>query len=319
MIVVRPLHRLLFALALVLAPALGRAQDDAPVRVQVGGTVRPQAVTVGDPFVVTVRVRAPRGARIEFPVGPEAGPIELLDSRTIATAPDTGAAEQTARYRLVAWEAGPRPIGLPAVVVTLNGAERRLSLADLRVQVRSVLPEDSAQRVPKPAKPPVEIPGPWWWPWGIVLLAALALLALLWWWLRRRRRRSRAAAPPEDPLLVAEREFDRVLALGLLEAGERGRFVALVVEVLRDYLARRMPVVDPSCTSTEVVAVLRRHGGLPVERLAVLLQEADLVKFARRPVTADRARLLEREARAIARDVHARLAPPPSSDSERAA
>jgi hypothetical protein len=40
-----------------------------------------------------------------------------------------------------------------------------------------------------------------------------------------------------------------------------------------------------------------------VQRLAAILHEADLVKFARRSVTGERAREIGQEARAIAREV----------------
>ena len=101
----------------------------------------------------------------------------------------------------------------------------------------------------------------------------------------------------------AEREFTRVERMGLLEAGERGRFVALMVEVLRDYLALRLPGAAPSLTSTELIRFLRSRSDLPVQRLAAILHEADLVKFARRSVTGERAREIGQEARAIAREV----------------
>jgi hypothetical protein len=91
--------------------------------------------------------------------------------------------------------------------------------------------------------------------------------------------------------------------MGLLEAGERGRFVALMVEVLRDYLALRLPGAAPSLTSTELLWFLRSRSDLPVQRLAAVLSEADLVKFARRPVTAERAREIGQEARTIVREV----------------
>jgi hypothetical protein len=101
----------------------------------------------------------------------------------------------------------------------------------------------------------------------------------------------------------AEREFTRVERMGLLEAGERGRFVALMVEVMRDYLALRLPGAAPSLTSTELVRYLRSRSDLPVQRLGAILSEADLVKFARRAVTAERAREIGQEARAIVRGV----------------
>jgi hypothetical protein len=100
-----------------------------------------------------------------------------------------------------------------------------------------------------------------------------------------------------------------------VDAGERGRHVALMVDVLRDYLALRLPEARASLTSSELAAALRATGAVPHARLAALLDEADLVKFARRPLTGDHARALGREARGIVRDVETALTPPPAADA----
>src|SRR4029077_18027233 len=97
---------------------------------------------------------------------------------------------------------------------------------------------------------------------------------------RRRRKPPPAIGIPVDPYERAEQEFARVEKLGLVEAGERGRYVALMVEVLRDYLAARYPSANLALTSTELVAVLRGERAIPYERVRRLLEEADLVKFA---------------------------------------
>jgi hypothetical protein len=296
------------------APAAGGAVESAASRVQVGVMIAPDTVTVGDPFRVLVRVRAPRGATIEFPDGPDsAAAVQALDPRAVSPSADTGVVDQTASYRLVAWDVGELGLGMDAVVVRTGGVARVVPLASYRVMVRSVLPADSAARVPKPPRD-ILADAPPWWRWWMLALLALLLLALLAWWLWRRRRRRLAVQPDVDPYDLAEQEFDRIEKLGLLEAGERGRYVALVIEVLRDYLARRVPDAHPSLTSVELVAALRASPALPTDRLGAVLWEADLVKFARRPVTAERARELAREARAIVRDVNVALAPPPAAD-----
>jgi hypothetical protein len=176
--------------------------------------------------------------------------------------------------------------------------------------VQSVLPADSAQRVPKPPRPLFEFGTPLWWLWAAIA-AAILLLLLLLWWLRRRRRT--APALVVDPYERAEREFKRIEALALVDAGERGRYVALMVEVLRDYLAARYAAGQLSHTSTELVVALRGESALPQDRLARLLAETDLIKFARRTVTPPQARELGREARAIVEHEHAASQPAPSA------
>lgn len=295
------------ALVLLLALGQGQGQGGAPPatggapRIQMGVRVLPDTVTVGEHFLVTVRVRAPRGAEIGFPVGPDSGlSVEAVDPRVIQRASDSTAVDETALYRLVAWDTGAAVAHLGAVVVSVGGMDRRFAVTGDSLYVQSVLPRDTALQVPKPARD-ILVAGRPWWHWLLLALAALALLGLLFWWWRRRRRRT--AAPGADPYEEARREFARVDALGLLEAGERGRYVALNIEVLRDYLAARVPAALRSLTSTELLEAVRGAPQVPAERLAPVLAEADLVKFARRQVTAERARDLARETRGVVEDV----------------
>lgn len=295
------------AIALLLAPRDAGAQA-ALAGVRVGVSTSPDTVTVGDPLVIRVRVSAPAGATIAFPTGPDSGgQVEAIASRTVSNnASPGGGVDQTAAYTVVAWDVGNVPVGLGDVVVTSGSEVRHLPLSTVEVHVKSVLPADTTLRVPKRARPPIDVLVPWWKRWW-PLLVALAIIALaLWLWWRRRKARP-AAGAVIDPLTFAEREFGRIESLGLVDAGERGRHVALMVDVLRDYLALRLPEARASLTSSELATALRATRAVPHARLAALLEEADLVKFARRPLAPDRARALGREARGIARDVETAL------------
>lgn len=284
--------------------ATGRATSS----VALGVAIVPETVTVGDPFRLVVRVRAPRGSTVEFPVAPDSGTgVEPLDPVVVVPSPDSSVVEQTATYRLAAWDVGALAIRLGEVVVTGAAGEQRIPPGRLRVQVASVLPADSTQRAPRPARALFEFGPPWWW-WALVALAGLGVLALLWWlW---RRRRAVDAVPYRSPREAAEAEFDRIDALALVASGERGLHVALVVEVVRAYLARVLPGALPSLTTTELVHALRGDGRLPLTRLARLLQDADLVKFAAAPIDASRAEQAGREARALVDAVDQALNPP---------
>ena len=296
----RPAARLALA-ALLAASALPAQERGAAIPVQLGVVVQPETVTVGDPLRITVRVRAPAGATIMFPDAPDTtGALQPLDPRQLSQGPPADASEATAIYRLVAWDVGAQTARLGDVIVRLGTLERRVSLSSVGVFVRSVLPADSALHVPKPPRVPFELPTPWWWLVALIL-GIIAILLLLWWWWRRRRR----GAPPEteDAYELARRELARIEGLGLVEAGERGRFVALVVDVVRGYLARRVPAASVALTSTELLDAVRGDPRVPLGRLAPVLAETDLIKFARRPVTSERARELSREARAVIEEV----------------
>jgi hypothetical protein len=243
--------------------------------------------------------------------------MQARDPRTIVTTDSLEALDQTAAYRLAAWDVGSQPIVIGNVAVVLDGASdaRPVPVSQLRVFVRSVLPADSALRVPKPPRPIWEVRA---FPWWILaaILAAIAVGYLLWWWLKRRRRPVSAGAI--DPYVRAQKEFARLESMGLVDAGERTRFVALAVEVLRDYLAARQPEATLALTSRELVHVLRRNPNIPHERLARALHEADLAKFARFGLSEDRARALARDAREIVEHEH-EASRPPAESTEKAA
>jgi len=287
-----------------LVPGAAMAQGTATrIPVQAGAVITRDTVTVGEVLQLVVRVRAPRGATVNFPVAVDTlGAVQSLDPPTVRDGSDTlDATDRIATYRVAAWDVGLQPIRLAPVLVQTDDDERSVQLTLPSVFVASVLPADTALRIPKPARPllPVPAPFPWWW-----LLLALAIVALvlgLWWW---RRRRARALPPPGDPYGDAEHAFDRIEKLRLVEAGEAGRHAALMTDVLRRYLSERVEHASLAHTSVELLAAVRGAAGVPYERLQRLLQEVDLIKFGAAAVTPAGARALGNEAREIVRAEH---------------
>ena len=287
------------------ATAAGAQAQSARNTFDVKAAVRvvSDSVQIGDPFRVTVGIRAPVGATIDFPRELDStGVVQSLDPVNVHTSADTSAVEQYAEYRVAAWDVGKQPIRLDDIVVRLGSMTRHVPVSGASIFVKSVLPADTAKRVPKPPRDLFEAnPFPWWL-WA--LLAAIAVGLIMWWWWRRRRRKQQPIAVI-DPFKQAEEEFERIEKLALLEAGERGRYVTLVIEVVRDYLAARHSRAALSLTSTELQRAVRELPTVPEPRLTRVLLDADLIKFARRAVSTDRARDLGREARAIVTVEHA--------------
>lgn len=277
------------------------------ITVQAGAVVDRDTVTVGDVVRLTVRVRAPLGATVNFPTGLDSlAPVQVLEPPVVQDGADSSVVDRIATYRLSAWDVGAQPIRLGDVLVQADDGDRRVALALPTLFVRSVLPADSAQRVPKPAREllGVRAPVPWWW-WALAGLAALAIGLLVWWWIRRRRR---VVQPTGDPFADAEAAFARVERLKLPEAGEPGRHAALMTDVARRYLAARHESASLAQTSGELLAAMRGVRTVPFDRLRRLLDDVDPVKFAAAPLGGARARELGEEAKAIVREEHARAA-----------
>ena len=304
---VRRAGGMVVAVAIVAAPL--RAQDaqgnpaSSTITVQAGATVDRDTVTVGDVAHLTIRVRAPLGATVNFPTAVDSlGPVQALDPPIVRDGADSSAVDRIATYRISAWDVGSQPIRLGDVIVQADDGERRVVLSLPTLFVRSVLPADSALRVPKPARPLLDVraPIPWWW-WALAALAAVLVGLGIWYWRRRRRGHT---ASTGDPYADAQAAFARVERLRLPDAGEPGRHAALMADVLRRYLAERHVTASLANTSGELLAAVRGIGTIPFERLRRLLDEVDPVKFAAAAVAPGRARELGEEAKAIVQEEH---------------
>lgn len=295
-------------------PSLSQAQT-APLSVQMGYRASPDTVIIGQPFDLFVKVLAPKGVRFEFPAGPDTAtqngvrPIELRGEKVVSMLGDTA----VALYHLVAWDVGVQPLRMPDVRVTFGKEERRPALGGASVFVRSVLPADTAVRVPKPPRPPIVLPVFNWWPW-LALLAAIIAAILIWWVWRRYRNRPKA---PVDPYVRAQRELQRIEQLRLIEEGRAALYLALVVDAAREYLAARVEGVRRSDTTTELLHTMQPLDGVEAQ-LPALLERADMVKFARADVASEEARAVGLATREVIDHVEARLNPE-SEPAKRAA
>lgn len=286
------------AFAPAIAPVVGAQSSDARAAL-VTVNVTPATVTVGEPFTVRVRVRAPKVATITFPDVPSpTGGVDPVDPRSIAEGPAGDVLDRTAVYSFVAWDVGPQAPALGPVVVAVAGQERLFPVNGAGVIVRSLLPTDTTERTPRDLRAPVPLPGKRW-QFLVIGVTFAALVAWLWWRRRTRLRRVGDATEP-DPWVRAREAFSALDSLALADAGEPGRHVIAHVDVLREYLGRRFPELKASCDAATFVALLGTFDvSLPAQRIESLVRRDGAVRFAQATVTADEAAELSGEARDI--------------------
>jgi len=299
----RPHGVLLLCLAMA-GPARVAAQQADPRRALLTVDVQPSLVTVGEPFTVRVRIRAPRMSTVRFPPVPDSGDaVEAIDPRATEDAGDTVVIDRTAVYRFVAWNVGSHAPRFEPASVTFAGTEQRFPVVVDPIEVRSLLPADSALRVPKEARAPVPSPSGAWRYW---LLAFVFGTGAGWYVWRRWRRRRTGGTPTPEAYDAAARGFEALDELSLVECGEPGRHLIAHVDVLRAYLARRFPAARESLTPAELVPALDLAAlpELPA-RVGALLQHEAEVRFARAPIAEQESIALSRESRAIVEELEA--------------
>jgi hypothetical protein len=236
------------------------------------------SVTVGERIRITHSFIYPDSLRMRIPDEIDPGTCRILsfvwrENRT------GGEIEITADVSMITLDL--EEARLPAIVVDFitPSGDTLVALADeVVVPVRQMT---AGATGPRPLKEQWVAPANFtkWLPAGLVLLVAAALLV---WWLRRRARRE-IEVPPEPKLpadYIALTELSRVERMNMLERGEFKKYYTLVTDAIRKYLEARYRVDATDRTTSELLAELEDRS-YRVDKLDGLLNEADLVKFAR--------------------------------------
>lgn len=252
----------------------GRAE---PLRVS--SAVAPETVTVGDRFRSVIQIVAPAGSIVEFAELPVGDTLQPVDS--VRVIPGRVGEPPTAAYTLAAWVAGVPLRTQVAVRVAPPRGAAVTYLVPLRLPVvRSVLPPDTSNIRPRPARGLLHMPGmERSRPWLLLLVALLAAAVGVYLLLRRRHQVPENARSPRERALAALRN----IRLERDRGGDVDVIYPAVTRVLRGYLEDIRPAWGTDLTTGELSAQLEADG-VDLEfraRLAKLLNHADQVKFAR--------------------------------------
>jgi hypothetical protein len=263
---------------LVLGGRLAVAQSDISA---VMTAVQPVA-HIGEPVDLVVMVNHPAGYRLIAPQLAQAwGDFEVQQqSVPVVTATGDGRESSQLTITVVAWALGEFSTPpLPLTVSNPQGELVEVTAAPVVINVESVLTEDDLAL--RDIKPQATLPLPLWWPW----LAAIGVLvltgALLWW-----RREGEPAVPFIDnrlPYQIALAELDEIAASGLAERGDFKGHYTQTTDVLRRYLDGVLGLITVEQTTAEIRRTIQPLSW-PKETkkmLVNLLNEADLVKFAK--------------------------------------
>jgi len=275
-------------LFLLLLPLLASAETIVTAEVD------RDTVTVGDPILLTVTVRAPASDSAAVPLFPGGmiGPFEILESLPVEEEVKDGVRRSAARFRITAFETGSMEIP------SISPAEEGTPSEAIPVTIRSVGLDPSGE--PRPVKEPVPYPR------GLLAYivpaaAALLLLAIALLLIRRRRRKGEPAReeralsrPAHEIALEALRELAEHSGNG--ERPEREAYFRLSW-IVREYLWNRYALPAPERTSREILREIKRRALSPEAKgmLRELFTRCDLVKFrGDRPERSDLIELIGR-------------------------
>ncbi len=239
-------------------------------------------ITIGDPFVLRLRVHRGPDDKAEIAYGKDfPGAFEIRHTGGVETEQlENGRVRETQDLVLAIYQVGA--FRMPPVSVHFVNAEGdsgRITSQPIDVLVQSARPEGTTDI--RDVKPPIvvvaQIPV-WFW---LMCGGLILLLAGLVWYVYRHRRRPRAELPP-PPVNWLE-ELDRVGQLGLIEQENYRQYYSLLSAVLRRCLEAKTPVHAVERTTFEIERDLRSHAFDDQLVMAIegFLNEADRVKFAK--------------------------------------
>jgi hypothetical protein len=319
----------ILSLVLGAATSLGATASAQVANQAFEVTVATERPTVGDTVVLNFRVRLDERDllfdTIPQPTGELPPGVRILAVEKLQRTPDRIFHGQA---RLAFYRTGRQPVpvfGLPFMRAVKGVPRATLASDSAFVDIVPLLPVGSPplkdirglERTPGPSPLPILL--------GLGLILGSFLI-----YLRQRRKRPvsivaqlevlpRVEVTPPSSYEMAMAELERIARENWPAQGQAARHYAAVADTLREYLERAEALPARERTSAEVLWSLPPHlteDGLR-ERFRDILEEADLVKFARwRPDLSAADRFLE-QSRALLKSWHETDAPVAQADAVR--
>ncbi len=251
---------------------------------QVEASIDTASIRIGEQIRYSVAVETDSTDLVVFPEGQTFSPLEMVES----FAADTNRVQDRFRlikeYALTQWDSGSYMI--PRQRVSIN--DDIFFTDSLLVEVGTVVVDTTKQKM-FPIKPSVEVPSGFslpnwvWWVLALLLLAALAVFLFF----RRKKKKAEAAKklPPYEQAIFELQQLDNS---HLLEQREIKEYYSQLSAAVRRYLDGEVYDHALESTTGELIHFLeheRETGHLnlsdeTIRRLKVILERADLAKFA---------------------------------------
>lgn len=250
---------------------------------RVKASIDTSAIKIGDQVIYKITVETDPSFLVVFPEGESFNPMEVVESIVA----DTNRLEDRYRlikeYSLTQFDSGRYTI--PQQQILIN--DTPYFTDSLQILVADVVVDTTKQKM-YAIKPPMEVPSgfnisPWvWWLLGILLLGGL-----LFYFFRRRKKKleARKKLPPYERALMELQELDKS---NLLENRQTKEYYSKLTEAVRRYLEDEVHLRAMESTTSELIYDLElrmERGELKLSReiideLKIILQRADLAKFA---------------------------------------
>lgn len=250
---------------------------------KVSGSVDSTQIQIGEQITYSISVETDSTDLVVFPEGQTFVPLEMVESYDTDTTRMQDRHRLVKKYALTQFDSGSYTIPQQRVLVN----EDPYFTDSLQVEVATVVVDTTKQQM-YPIKPAMEVPGGFKIPeWVWWLLGILVVLGVAYYFFRRKKKKEEAAKqlPPYERALFELQQLDESQ---LLEKRETKEYYSKLTEAVRRYLEDDVHLRALESTTSELIHYLETKmeaGELKLSRqtiddLKVILQRADLAKFA---------------------------------------
>ncbi|MBF6641380.1 hypothetical protein IVB69_07800 [Flavobacterium sp. J49] len=242
---------------------------------------------IGAEFKLTLKTDVDTLSKVKFPESKFFGALEVIQSYKIDTVRKGARYELIKKYGLTQFDSGKYLI--PKVPVIING--KTVFSDSIKVEVNDVKVDTLKQKM-YDIKDIVKVESPMGTWWIYVLIALLIAVAgfLVYRFIKKVQTKEKAEVIVyKTPIEKATTLLQQLESKGLWQKGEIKSYYSELTDIARNYIEEEIHIPAMESTTSELIEGLRKAAkqqklklsNETVENLEKVLQQADLVKFAK--------------------------------------
>ncbi len=241
---------------------------------------------IGAEFQLTLKTSVDTTAKVAFPNPKNFGALEVIQSYAIDTIKKDSKYELVKKYGLTQFDSGKFMI--PRVTILINN--KPFFSDSIRVEVSNVVVDTLKQKL-YDIKPIVEVTSnkSWIWKLLLILLLLAGIGAFVYWFLKIRQKKKIEEEVYKTPIEKATSLLNSLEKKQLWQKGEVKAYYSELTDIARNYIEEAIDVPAMESTTSELIEGLRKASQKKkmslsqetLENLEKVLQQADLVKFAK--------------------------------------
>lgn len=242
---------------------------------------------IGAEFKLSIKTNVDTLSKVKFPESKFFGALEVLESYKVDTVKKGDRYELIKKYGLTQFDSGKYTI--PRIPIIING--KTVYSDSLAIEISDVKVDTLKQKM-FDIKDIATVKSPMgnWWIYVLVILGLVGLGFFIFYLLKNRKPKTKAEVVVyKTPIEKATTLLQQLESKELWQKGAVKDYYSELTDIVRNYIEEEIKIPAMESTTSELIEGLRKAAKQKklklsndtVENLEKVLQQADLVKFAK--------------------------------------